>query len=84
MASMVVLVDSGFFAQCFALAPHSCECKNMLSVACSNSLIQLLQYPLVTECVFVPAFDLCVALMGLGEVCEVVSDAKYAYGAAGK
>lgn len=32
----------------------------------------------------VAAFDLCVALMELGEISEVVTDPKYAYGPSGK
>ena len=34
--------------------------------------------------VWVLAFDLAVALMELDEVCELVTDPKYAYGKAGK
>jgi len=30
------------------------------------------------------AFDVCITLMDIGEVCQVVTEARFAYGAAGR
>ena len=53
---------------------------------CLKSFTKVFVLPILLESFYstVSVFDLCVALMGLGEVCEVVTDAKYAYGQAGK
>ena len=37
----------------------------------------------VSYCVFV-AFDLCITLMDIGEICQVVTDARFAYGTVGR